>query len=55
MWGKSDEDQESMTYVKLQKENFNNPEWKLADDESFNDLKIRANKVLKDLLQKASK
>ncbi|MEK7536159.1 MAG: histidine phosphatase family protein [Patescibacteria group bacterium] len=52
LWGKSDEDQESMTYVKLQKENFNNPEWKLADDESFNDLKIRANKVLKDLLQK---
>jgi 2,3-bisphosphoglycerate-dependent phosphoglycerate mutase len=51
LWGKSDIDQDSMAYVRLQKENFNNPEWKMADDESFNELRIRANKVLENLIQ----
>lgn len=47
LWGKSDDYSESKTYVKLQKENFNNPNWKWEDDESYNDLKIRATKILK--------
>lgn len=49
LWGKSDDYQKSKNYVKLQKKNFHNPEWKLSDDESFNDLKNRAGVVLKNL------
>lgn len=54
LWGKTDEDQNSKIYVKLQKENFNDPEWKFTDDESFNDLKKRASKVLDNLSRRHS-
>ena len=49
LWGKSDDYFDSKTYVKLQKENFSNPDWKWEDDESFNDLKSRATEILKEL------
>lgn len=46
LWGKSDDYEYSMIYVKLQKENFNNPDWKWDDDESFNEFKSRVIKIL---------
>lgn len=52
LWGKSDDYKYSKTYVKLQRENFNNPEWKWEDDESFNDLKSRAEEILNHLSNK---
>lgn len=52
LWGKSDDYEYSKTYVKLQKENFNNPDWKWEDDESFNDLKSRAAEILSYLSDK---
>jgi broad specificity phosphatase PhoE len=52
LWGKSDDYEHSKAYVKLQKQNFSNPDWKWEDDESFNDLKSRAMEILKELSTK---
>lgn len=49
LWGKSDDYPDSKIYVKLQKENFGDPDWKWEDGESFNELRSRAMEFLHSL------
>lgn len=52
LMGKSDDDPESKKYVRLMTKNYKNPKWKYSDDESYQELKTRAQKVLAHILKK---
>lgn len=52
LWGKEVDDEEGKKFRKLMEENYQNPDWKFSDDESFIELKERGNKVLNHLLDK---
>lgn len=52
LWGKEVDGTEGKEFRKLMEENYKNPDWKFQDEESYNELRLRAKKVLKHLLAK---